>query len=196
MPYTHYTIDERKRTSGSTLQAMTGMGLPKDVISGILGKDLSRVYRELNRNSGEGIYTGREAHYEAETRRREAKDSPKMNDPLLMGIVMDLFKKDYSPNQIAGRLKREYPGNPEMRVSHETIYQEMSKEPELKSHFRHPRTKSGRKERRGQIPDRNRIENRPAIVNEADLRSEGSYRGLGRGYGRGRGKNGLYCHVC
>jgi IS30 family transposase len=114
MPYTHYTIDERKRTFGSTLQAMTGMGLPKDVVSVILGKDLSSVYRELNRNSGEGIYTGREARCEAETRRREAKDSPKMNDPLLMGIVMDLFKKDCPPDQIAGRLKRDCPGNPEM----------------------------------------------------------------------------------
>ncbi|MDR0556857.1 MAG: hypothetical protein LBG43_03160, partial [Treponema sp.] len=67
MPYTHYTIDER-----NALQAMTGMGLSKDIISVILGKDLSSVYRELSRNSGEGIYTGREAHYEAESRRREA----------------------------------------------------------------------------------------------------------------------------
>ena len=43
MPYTHYTIDERKRTAGSTLQAMIGMGLPQDAISVILGKDLSSV---------------------------------------------------------------------------------------------------------------------------------------------------------
>jgi IS30 family transposase len=93
MPYTHYTIDERKRTSGSTLQAMTGMGLPQDAISVILGKDLSSVYRELNRNSSEGLYTGGEAHNEAEIRRQEAKDRPKLNGPVLMGIVMDVFKR-------------------------------------------------------------------------------------------------------
>jgi IS30 family transposase len=153
---------------------MIGMGLSKDVISVILGKDLSSVYRELNRNSGEGIYTGREAHYEAEARRREAKDSPKMNDPLLMGIVMDLFKKDYSPDQIAGRLRSNYPETPEMWVSYETIYQyvyrKMPEEPGLKRHFRHPRphrrSRTGRQERRGQIPDRNSRENRPAMVDE------------------------------
>ncbi|MDR0637385.1 MAG: hypothetical protein LBG27_00510, partial [Spirochaetaceae bacterium] len=75
MPYTHYTIDER-----NALQSMIGMGLHKDTISVILGKDLSSVYRELNRNSSEGIYTGREAQYEAENRRREAKDRPKMEE--------------------------------------------------------------------------------------------------------------------
>jgi IS30 family transposase len=150
------------------------MGLSKDVISVILGKDLSSVHRELNRNSGEGIYTGREAHYEAESRRREAKDSPKMNDSVLMGIVMDLFKKDCSPDQIAGRLKSDCPENPEMWVSHETVYQylyrKMPGQPGLKGHFRHPRphrrSRTGKKERRGQIPDRNTIENRPAIVDE------------------------------
>ena len=78
MPYTHYTIDERKRTAGSTLQAMIGMGLPKDAISVILGKDLSSVYRELNRNSSEGIYIGREALYEAESRRRAGTGSPRI----------------------------------------------------------------------------------------------------------------------
>jgi IS30 family transposase len=170
------------------------MGLPKDAVSVILGKDLGSVYRELNRNSGAGIYTGREAQWEAETRRREAKDSPKMNGPLLMGIVMDLFKKDCSPDQTAGRLKSDYPENPEMWVSHETIYrylyQKMLMEPGLKRHFRHPRphrrSRSGKKERRGRIPDRNPIENRPAVVDEK-VRI-----GDWEGDGRGSGENGVY----
>jgi len=158
MPYTHYTIDER-----NALQAMIGMGLSRNYISVILGKHLSSVYRELNGNSCEGIYTGREAQYEAEDRRRIAKDSPKMNDPVLMGEVRELFKRDYSPDQIAGRLKGIYAENPEKWVSHETIYrylyQRMAEEPTLKHHFRHPRPhrrkRTGKKERRGQIPDRN-----------------------------------------
>ncbi|MDR0557109.1 MAG: hypothetical protein LBG43_04470 [Treponema sp.] len=167
---------------------MIGMSLPKNAVSVILGENLSAVCRKLNRNSGEGIYTGREARYEAESRRRESKDSPKMNDPVLMGIVMDLFKKDCPPDQTAGRLKRDCP---ERRVSHETIYQyvyrETPGEPGLKGHFRRPRPyrpkRTGKKERRGQIPERNRIENRSAVVDEADLRSEGSYRRLRRGCG-------------
>jgi IS30 family transposase len=134
MPYTHYTIDER-----NALLAMIGMGLPRNYISVILGKRLGSVYRELNGNSSEGIYTGREAQYEAEDRRRTAKDSPQMNDPIPMREVLELLKKDYSPDQIAERLKSIYAENPKKWVSHETIYrylyQRMAEEPELKRHF-------------------------------------------------------------
>lgn len=42
--------------------------------------------------------------------------------PLRERVLRDL-KDRFSPEQIAGRLKREFPGNPEMWVSHETIYQ-------------------------------------------------------------------------
>ena len=42
-----------------------------------------------------------------------------------MGIVMAVFKKDYAPDQRAGRLKRE---NPERRVSPETMYQYVYRE--------------------------------------------------------------------
>ena len=38
-------------------------------------------------------------------------------------LVCQLLRQDYSPGQIAGRLKRDYPGQPELQVSHETIYQ-------------------------------------------------------------------------
>jgi hypothetical protein len=43
MPYTPYTTDERKRISGSTLQAMEGMGLPKSAEPVILGKHQSSI---------------------------------------------------------------------------------------------------------------------------------------------------------
>jgi IS30 family transposase len=60
---------------------------------------------------------------------------------------MDLFKKDCPPDQTAGRLKRDCPENPEMRVSHEAIYQylyrEMSGQPELKSHISGIRVRTG-----------------------------------------------------
>jgi IS30 family transposase len=60
-----------------------------------------------------------------------------------MATVKDWFKKDRSPDQIAGRLQVEYPQQAEMRVSAETIYGylygEIKEEPELKGHFRHPR---------------------------------------------------------
>jgi IS30 family transposase len=55
-------------------------------------------------------------------------------------------------------------------MSHETIYQRIASDPALKRHFRHAcayrKGRGGAKDRRGQIPDRNSIENRPAIVAE------------------------------
>jgi IS30 family transposase len=139
MPYTHFTRDER-----IALQAMAGMRLAKCYIAVILGKHLSSVYRELARNSEQGLYAGAEAHQQAEQRRLDSKGRPKADNAPLMNTVKEWFKKDYSPDQIAGRLKVEYPQQAEMRVSPETIYgylyQEITEEPELKGHVRHPRS--------------------------------------------------------
>jgi IS30 family transposase len=52
MPYTHFTRDER-----IALQAMIAMGLSVCYIAVILGKHLSSAYRELARNSGQGLKT-------------------------------------------------------------------------------------------------------------------------------------------
>jgi transposase, IS30 family len=38
-------------------------------------------------------------------------------------LVCELLRQDYSPGQTAGRLKRDYPGRPELQVSHETMDQ-------------------------------------------------------------------------
>ncbi|MHB9296076.1 hypothetical protein PilKf_01830 [Pillotina sp. SPG140] len=56
MPYTHYNTDER-----NALQAMGGMNLPKTYQAVILGKHLSSIYREINRNGSDSVYTGNEA---------------------------------------------------------------------------------------------------------------------------------------
>ncbi|MDR1469340.1 MAG: helix-turn-helix domain-containing protein [Spirochaetaceae bacterium] len=140
MPYTHFTRDER-----IALQAMTAMGLPVCYSAVIMGKHPGSVYREIARNSGGGIYSGGEAQRKAGERRRDSRGRPKTGNPQLMAEVAALFKEDCSPEQIAGRLRVTYPGQEEMRVSHETIYQylygEMDKDPEMKGHFRHPRVK-------------------------------------------------------
>jgi IS30 family transposase len=52
MPYTRYNMDER-----NALQAMEGMGLSKDYMAVILGKRLSGIYREFNRNRSGCVYT-------------------------------------------------------------------------------------------------------------------------------------------
>ncbi|MDR2740717.1 MAG: hypothetical protein LBB98_00970, partial [Treponema sp.] len=100
MPYTHYNTDER-----NVLQAMAGMHLPKCYMSVILGKHLSSIYRELNRNGLGGVYTGNEAQPSSEQRRLDNKPSPRMDDHALMREITALFKQDLSPDQISSRLR-------------------------------------------------------------------------------------------
>ena len=169
MPYTHYNTDER-----NALQAMAGMGLPKNYMAVIVGKHQSSIYREFNRNGSGGVYTGNEAQAMSEQRRLDNKPSPKIDDYALMNEITALFKKDLSPDQISGRLRTQYPNEPEKQASSSTIYKhiyrETAKTPALKEHFRQkhakPRKRSGVKDRRGQITGRISIEERSKVVEE------------------------------
>jgi IS30 family transposase len=153
---------------------MEGMALPGNYISVILGKHPSSIYRELNRNRTGGVYTGNEARALSVQRRLETRPSPKLDDPALTREIMDLFKQDLSPDQIAGRPGAIYPDQQEKQVSPSTIYrhiyQETAKTPALKVHFRQkqakPRRRKGAQDRRGQIIDRVSIDERPIIVEE------------------------------
>jgi IS30 family transposase len=101
---------------------MEGMGLPKCCQAVILGKHPGSVYRELDRNSSGGVYTGNEAQKASVQRRLNNKPGPKLDDPALTREIMGLFKQDLSANQISGRLAVLYPEQPEKQASTSTIY--------------------------------------------------------------------------
>ena len=46
-------------------------------------------------------------------------------DTILFGVVEQFLREGWSPEQIAGTMQRQYPHQPEQRVSHETIYNAM-----------------------------------------------------------------------
>lgn len=98
-----------------------------------LGFARSTISREVSRNlvdHGQGrevtgkqrYYSGDLAHYRATLTRHQAGPK-KLDDPELRGWVVSLLNKGWSPDAIAGRLKVEFPDQPEKHVSHETIYQ-------------------------------------------------------------------------
>jgi IS30 family transposase len=168
MPYTHYTTDKR-----NALQAMEGMGLPKCCQAVILGKHPG-VYRELDRNSSGGVYTGNGAQKASVQRRLDNKPGPRLDDPALTREIMKLFKQDLSADRISGRLVVLYPEQPEKQASTSTVYTclygEMARDPTLKEHFRQgqgkPRKRKGVKDNRGRIPDRVSIDECPKVVEE------------------------------
>jgi IS30 family transposase len=89
------------------------------------GRSPSTVCRELARNAAPrtGGYQPELAHRMARERQRRPKPSRLSRDPVLRAAVQGMLERRYSPGQASGRLKAEFPGDPEMHVSHETTCQ-------------------------------------------------------------------------
>jgi len=145
-------------------------------IAAHLGRSTSTVSREVNANGGREHYRAWRAHDRAYACARRPKQA-KLACPRLAGQVIEWLEEWWSPEEIARRLLIEFPDDPMMRVSHETIYQsiyvqgrgELSRE--LARCLRTGRAKRRphrRIETRGRIPDMVMISERPA---EADDRA-------------------------
>jgi IS30 family transposase len=89
-----------------------------------LGRPPSTICREVARNrTTKGRYRALSAQAAAEERARRPKTAKLAADRVLAGQVQDWLDRKWSPRQISRRLAIEFPDQPEMRVSHETIYQ-------------------------------------------------------------------------
>lgn len=91
-------------------------------IATALGRAPSTVSRELTRNSGFGCYRAHAAEQAAWDRAPRPKPCKLALNRPLARTVARLPRRRWSPWQIAGRLRREYPRDESCRVSHETIY--------------------------------------------------------------------------
>ena len=93
----------------------------RGVASG-LGRAPSTVCREVAANGGPGRYRACAADRRAVRLAHRRKPAKLAQCPRLRKIVEGKLMLRWSPEQIAGWLKASYPDDPEMRVSHETIY--------------------------------------------------------------------------
>jgi transposase, IS30 family len=91
-------------------------------IAARLGKAVSTVSREVAANGGREGYRAWRAHQRAREQARRPK-TPKLACPQLAAQVRGWLEEWWSPVQISRRLRTEFPGDPMMHVSHETIYQ-------------------------------------------------------------------------
>jgi IS30 family transposase len=138
---------------------------PKAEIAELLGRSRSTIYREIKRNTGGRGYRPKQAQRKAEERRLRCRRQLKMNDQKLKSSVTRLLKKAWSPDQIAGRLRREFPRSARSRVSHQTIYAWIAREaPELRLHLRRGGKRRSGPEKRGQLVGCTSIEGRPKVV--------------------------------
>ena len=99
-------------------------------IAARLGRHRSTIGRELRRNGlADGGYSGVAAEVKATTRRRERPLVRKMERHQLNAEVRSKISQEWSPDQIARRLKREHPDEPEWHVAPETIYTWIQRDP-------------------------------------------------------------------
>jgi IS30 family transposase len=115
--YIQLTSEERDR-----IAVLRAQGKHLSDIAWILGRNKSTICRELKRNKSPvyGIYLSHKAHERAAKRKYEAALRPRLKDSVIMGYVIKKLRLRWSPEQIAGRIAQELPGQ---AISHEAIYQ-------------------------------------------------------------------------
>lgn len=111
------TLPEREEISRGLARGDSG-----HAIAARLGRAPSSVTREVRRNGGRGHYRAADADAAAVRRRRRPKPSKLASSECLRSEVDVGLRKRWSPKQISAWLKRQYPDQPEMQVSPETIY--------------------------------------------------------------------------
>ena len=147
-------------------------------IAVLLGRAPSTVSREIRRNGGRRRYRASRADEAAWDRARRPKICKLAEHRALARIVSCQLRELWSPEEIAGWLKRSYPNDENRRVSHETIYKTLfiqargALKKELLAHLRKTRRmrrsrhKTLKGEGLGQITDTVSIRERPAEVED------------------------------
>ncbi len=113
----HLSLTEREEISRGV-----AAGVSLRMVAVRLGRAPSTVSRELARNGGRHRYRAHHADRAALRRARRPKPSKLAENPELRAIVEEKLEDWWSPQQVARWLRRSYPDNQEMYVSHETIY--------------------------------------------------------------------------
>lgn len=138
--YKHVSLAERIE-----IEKLIDQGMPQAEIARRLGRSRSTICREVNQRSWRpsntsaaytpyrpvglrtGEWTKRQyratiAQGHAERAAQRSHQPQRMRQDRLVGHVRDRLRRGWTPEEITGRLSWEFPDDPVMRVSHETLY--------------------------------------------------------------------------
>jgi IS30 family transposase len=167
------TVGEREEISRGLA---TGVSFRQ--IGARLGRPTSTVSREVGRHGGRRWYRAAVADADAWDRALRPQLCRLAQHPSLRAQVAEKLDADWSPQQISGWLKRTHPKDPDMQVSHETIYLSLfvqSRGVLKKALIRHLRRRKTMRrsqhattagQTRGQIIDAVSIRERPACIED------------------------------
>lgn len=159
MSYKHLSLEERHYIELSMKNEKT-----LTVIAAELGRSQSTISREVRRNRGQRGYRHKQANCMAQERHAIKEKSIKLTDEITR-VIDEYIRSDWSPEQVAGRLKRDGI----IALHHETIYQHILADKQaggdLYTHLRHQnktyRKRYGSPRNRSGIPNRTDIDERP-----------------------------------
>jgi IS30 family transposase len=167
------SLSEREEISRGVVAGQTMRS-----IAALLERAPSTISREVKRNGGRRGYRANKAEQSAWDRAHRPKICKLVENRALARIVASKLRQRWSPQQIAGWLKKTYPDDESYQVSHEIIYRSLyvqargALKKELIKHLRTQRSmrrsRHGNKggEGQGQIKDMVRISERPASVED------------------------------
>jgi transposase, IS30 family len=156
------------------LAALRRQGLNQAEIARSLGRHRSTVCRELRRNSAraDGRYRASTAQERTDGRRSRSRRNSRFS-PADFALVEELLCRQWSPEQVAGRLRREG----RLLISHETIYRHVWRDKQaggaLYTHLRGSRKRRrkryGAYDSRGRLAGKRMISERPAEVEAREV---------------------------
>jgi IS30 family transposase len=159
----HLTVEERE-----IIAHEHRAGKMQTQIADRLGRSKSTISRELRRNRSRNGYWAVAADGKARRRRSERPWVAKMQRPEVRRYVRDRLRRRWSPDQIAGRARSDFPGDRRRWISPPTIYAWIGGEEATGKHWRRYLRRRGRKrpnwEKRGRIRTGTSIEGRPVVV--------------------------------
>lgn len=165
MGYKHLSIDERE-----VILKMRENHKTIEEIAEKLGRSKSTISRELHRNvSSSGQYKAHLAQKYYLKRRKDSKQPYKLQDKQLLEYVLANLAQEWSPEQISGRAASD---GSDMSIGAGTIYRYIHDNKadggvlyrKLRHGLKKKRKKYGSSDKRGQIPDKRMIDERPAYV--------------------------------
>ncbi|MGZ5364591.1 MAG: IS30 family transposase, partial [Mycobacterium sp.] len=147
----------------------------------LLGRHRGTIGREMARGHTSSGYRARVGQDAAEANRMRPKTRHLEDRPALLAEVVARLEQRHSPGQIAARLRQDFPDNPEMWVSHETIYQALYVQPRgefarlVKTALRTGRT---RRKPQGRKPIEDRDRFKAGMINIAARPAEADDRAI------------------
>ena len=158
------------------IERYLSLKMKKRPIARLLKREASVIRREINKNTKNGIrYSALKAQARAERESHKTNKRKLETDQALHDYVIAKLKLDWSPEQIAGRLKEHPPKSLQGKyINYESIYQYIYEGegryehlyPYLRKAHRKRRRKFGRKQQQISIPERISIDLRPDMINQ------------------------------